>query len=165
MRRLLVVILAIFCLPSIVHATTEGKARGASTPKPGKTFRDCAGCPEMIIIPAGSFEMGSPDSEKGRDKDEGPVHQVSISSFALGKTEITRGQFAAFVKKTRYNTGDKCWTLQEGKYDARTGNWQNPGYPQDDKHPVTCINWEDAKAYAEWISQKNRQEVSFAVRG
>jgi sulfatase modifying factor 1 len=173
MRRLLVVIFATCCLPSIVHATPEGKARGASTPKTGKTFRDCAGCPDMIIIPAGSFAMGSPDSEKGRDKDEGPVHQVSISSFALSKTEITRGQFAAFASKAHYVAGDTCWTLQDGKYDSRAGNWQNPGYPQGDKHPVTCINWEDAQAYAQWMSQKtgkkyrlpSEAEWEYAARG
>ena len=173
MRSLLALIIAICCLPIIVQAAGEGKARATSVSKPGKTFRDCPDCPEMLVIPAGSFEMGSPDSEKGRDKDEGPVHQVSIASFALSKTEITRGQFAAFVKKTRYNTGDKCWTLQDGKYDARPGNWRNPGYPQDDKHPVTCINWQDAKAYAEWVSQKtgkkyrlpSEAEWEYAARG
>ena len=173
MRSLLVLIIAICCLPITAQAAEEGKARATSASKPGKILRDCPNCPEMVVIPAGSFEMGSPDSEKGRDKDEGPVHQVSIASFALSKTEITRGQFAAFVKKTRYNTGDKCWTLQEGKYDSRSGNWQNPGYPQDDKHPVTCINWEDAKAYAEWMSKKtgkkyrlpSEAEWEYAARG
>ncbi|MEO8342283.1 MAG: formylglycine-generating enzyme family protein [Gallionella sp.] len=102
--------------------------------------------------------MGSPKTEAGREKDEGPVHQVNIAGFALSRTEITRGQFAAFVKKTKYNTGDKCWTLEGGKYDSRKGNWSEPGYPQDDQHPVTCINWDDAQAYAAWLSQKTGKQ-------
>ena len=154
MRSLLVLIIVICGLPITTQAAAEGKTKATPASKPGKILRDCPDCPEMVIIPAGSFEMGSPDSEKGRDKDEGPVHQVSIASFALSKTEITRGQFAAFVKKSGYNTSDKCWTLQDGKYESRPGSWLDPGYPQDDKHPVTCINWQDAKAYTEWMSQK-----------
>ena len=173
MRSLLVLIIVICSLPITAQAAEEGKTRATSASKPGKIFRDCPDCPEMVAIPAGSFEMGSPDSEAGRDKDEGPVHQVKIASFALSKTEITRGQFAAFVKKSGYNTSDTCWTLQDGKYESRPGSWLNPGYPQDDKHPVTCINWQDAKAYAEWISQKtgkkyrlpSEAEWEYAARG
>ncbi len=114
----------------------------------GKIFHDCSGCPEMVVIPTGSFDMGSPGSETGRSRDEGPVHRVSIAAFALGKTEITRGQFAAFVKETKYSTGEKCWTLDSGKFKERSGNWHKPGYVQDNKHPVTCINWNDAQAYS-----------------
>ena len=117
--------------------------------------------------------MGSPDSEKGRGRDEGPVHSVKIAAFAIGKTEITRGQFAEFVKKTRYITGDKCWTLENGKYEERKGNWREPGFPQDDKHPVICINWNDATAYAKWLSKKTGKryrltteaEWEYAARG
>ena len=117
--------------------------------------------------------MGSPDSEEGRGKDEGPVHYVNIAAFALGKTEITQGQFAAFVKQTGYNAGDKCWTLEHGKFAERSGNWRNPGYPQNDKHPVACINWNDAEAYAKWLSRKTGKqyrlpteaEWEYAARG
>lgn len=127
----------------------------------------------MVIIPAGNFQMGSPENETGRDKDEGPVHSVNIGRFALGTTEVTRSQFAAFVKKTRYNAGDKCWTLENGKYEVRAGNWLKPGYTQDGKHPVTCLNWNDAQAYTEWLSRKTGKhyrlpteaEWEYAARG
>ena len=62
----------------------------------GDTFRDCATCPEMVVLPAGKFTMGSPEGERGRDDDEGPQHQVTISKpFAVGKYEVTVGQYAA----------------------------------------------------------------------
>ena len=102
--------------------------------------------------------MGSPDSEKQRDDDEGPVHRVRIAAFALSKTEITRGQFAEFVKQAKYDAGDKCWTLAQGKFAERDGNWRKPGYPQNNTHPVTCINWDDAQAYAKWLSRKTRKQ-------
>lgn len=117
--------------------------------------------------------MGSPGSEDGHDDDESPVHQVNVASFALGKSEITRGQFAAFVKKSNYSTGDKCWTLEGGKFAERSGNWSKPGYEQTDKHPAACISWNDATAYAKWMSRKTGKkyrlpteaEWEYAARG
>src|SRR5450830_1677507 len=134
MRNLFGLIIATFCLmwmptQAQAQAAKQGKAaKAAKQGKAGKIFRDCPSCPEMVVIPSGSFDMGSPGSEAGRGKDEGPVHRVNVAAFALGKTEITRGQFAAFVKKTNYNTGDKCWTLEGGKFEERSGrNWSEPG--------------------------------------
>jgi len=149
MRNLLGLIIAIFCLMLMAN-----QAQAANKVKAGKIFRDCPSCPEMAVIPSGSFDMGSPDSESARDKEEGPVHRVNVATFALGKTEITRGQFAEFVKETKYISGDKCWTLEKGDYEQRIGDWRKPGYAQNNKHPVACINWSDAKAYAEWLSRK-----------
>ncbi len=155
-------------------AKASTKSSTAQTHKADKIFRDCPTCPEMVIIPAGNFDMGSPDSEGGRNDDEGPLHRVNVAAFAMGKTEITRGQFAAFVKITGYNTGDNCWTLEDRKYLERVGrNWRVPGFKQDDKHPVVCINWNDANAYAEWMSHKtgkqyrlpSEAEWEYAARG
>ena len=65
----------------------------------GETFRDCPSCPEMVIVPAGSFTMGSPASEEGRDDDEGPQHRVTISEpFAVGKYEVTFEEWDACVR-------------------------------------------------------------------
>ena len=116
----------------------------------------CAACPEMVVISSGSFQMGSPGSESGRYDYEGPVHRVSIcSKFALGKYEVTRGQYAAFVRDTGRGTGDGCryWTGTEVKFGPSI-SWRETGYSQTDSHPVTCVNWEDAKAYAMWLSRK-----------
>ena len=181
MPSLLGLIIATCCLlwlPLTTQAAEQGKAvkasKAARTPKAGKIFGDCPSCPKMVVIPAGSFGMGAPSSESGRGDDESPEHQVKVASFALGQNEITRGQFAAFVKKTKYSTGDKCWTLEDGKFKERNDrNWREPGYPQDDKHPVACINWDDAKAYAKWMSRKTKKryrlpteaEWEYAARG
>ena len=69
----------------------------------GDTFRDCATCPEMVVLPAGRFFMGSPEDERKRDDDEGPQRQVIIPKpFAVGKYEVTVGQYKEFVRETRH---------------------------------------------------------------
>jgi formylglycine-generating enzyme required for sulfatase activity len=136
---------------SRVPATVTAKS--ALTLEPGDVFRDCDYCPEMVVIPAGGFDMGS---NIGDEKDEKPEHRVTIGqSFAMGKIEITRGQFAAFVSASGYDTGDKCSTLAGDKWEEFSGNnWRNPGYTQDDNHPVACISWVDAQTYVRWLSRQ-----------
>ena len=125
-------------------------------PQPGAVFRDCADCPEMVVVPAGSYMMGSPGSEAGRDDDEGPLHRVTISQpFAVGVYEVTRGEFGRFVGATGYSTGDRCWTVENGKVGERSGrSWRNPGYRQGEREPVACVSWEDAQAYVLWLSKE-----------
>ena len=120
------------------------------------SFSECDSCPEMVVVPAGSFTMGSPDSEKGRNTWEGPQHVVTFARpFAVGKFEVTVDQFAAFVRDTGYDAGSKCWTLENGKSDGRSNrSWRNPGYVQDGSHPATCLSWHDAKAYVDWLAKK-----------
>ena len=78
-----------------------------------------------------------------------------MAAFALGRTEITRGQFAAFVKDTKYRVVDNCWTLENGKFEKRSGrHWRDLGFLQNDKHPAACISWNDARAYTKWLSRK-----------
>jgi formylglycine-generating enzyme required for sulfatase activity len=124
--------------------------------QPGDSFKECDGCPEMVVLPAGAFTMGSPENERGRFSDESPQHVVTFTRpFAIGKFEITVDQFAAFVKETAYDAGSKCLTLEEGKSAVRDGrSWRNPGYPQTGSHPVACVNWNDAKAYLGWLTKK-----------
>jgi formylglycine-generating enzyme required for sulfatase activity len=129
--------------------------------KPGETFKECDSCPEMVVVPAGSFTMGSPDSEKGRNTWEGPQHVVTFAQpFAVGRFEVTVDQFAAFVKEARYQPGSTCWTFEDQKFDARSGrSWRNPGYAQDGTHPAACLSWRDAIAYAEWLSGKSGKQA------
>ena len=72
--------------------------------KPGQSFSDCPTCPEMVIIPAGSFTIGSPDDEAGRTLDPEPVESpqklVHIKQFAAGKFDITKEQWAAFLSRS-----------------------------------------------------------------
>jgi formylglycine-generating enzyme required for sulfatase activity len=129
---------------------------GERTLKPADSFRECDGCPEMVVVPAGSFTMGSPDSEKGRNSWEGPQHVVTIARpFAVGKFEVTVDQLAAFVRETGYDAGSKCWTYEDAKFDSRADrSWRNPGFIQDGSHPAACLSWHDAKAYADWLGRK-----------
>jgi formylglycine-generating enzyme required for sulfatase activity/uncharacterized caspase-like protein len=124
--------------------------------KPKDVFRECDKCPEMVVVPAGSFIMGSPASEAYRYESEGPQHPVSISKpFAVGKFHVTIDQFAAFVAETGYDTGTTCWTYEDRKSVERQGrSWRNLRYVQTGSHPAGCLNWYDANAYVEWLRKK-----------
>jgi formylglycine-generating enzyme required for sulfatase activity len=121
------------------------------------SFKECEACPEMVVLPAGAFAMGSPDSEDARDANEGPQRQVTIARpFALGKFEVTVAQFATFVQETGYDTGATCDVWLDGKWAERSGySWRNPGFPQSDAHPAACLSWDDAKAYLAWLTGKS----------
>ena len=125
----------------------ESQARAllaeVSKPKwePGKKFRDCEGCPWMVVVPSGSFEMGSPSREEGRSDDEGPVHRVTISErFAVGVHEVTFREWEA----CRRSGG--C-----------THNPDDEGWGRGDR-PVVNVSWQDAKEYARWLSRKTGEE-------
>jgi formylglycine-generating enzyme required for sulfatase activity len=119
-------------------------------------FRECAGCPEMVVIPEGEYLMGSRDDELDRSNAEGPQHRVRIRQrFAVGKLKVTREEFEKFIDETGYSTGDRCFTLESNEGKERPGrSFRNPGFDQDGKHPVVCINWDDANAYVTWLSKK-----------
>ena len=121
----------------------------------GEVFRDCGECPEMVVVPAGSFTMGSPPSEEGRQDDEGPRHRVRISEpFAVGRYEVTRGEYGRFVSATGHSSGDFCW-IWDGEGKRRSGyGWRNPGYSQTDRDPVACVSWKDARSYVGWLGRK-----------
>ena len=96
--------------------------------------------------------MGSPQGESGRDWDE-RQQSVTVGGFAIGKYEVTRAQYAAFVAATGYRGGSSCSTYENGELKDRTGrDWRNPGYHPDDHDPVVCVSLEDAEAYARWLS-------------
>ena len=89
--------------------------------------KDCDDCPEMVVIPAGSFNLGSNDG----NGDEKPVHNVNISSFLMGKTEVTQGQWRSVMGSNPShftNCGDDC--------------------------PVENVSWNEAQVYAQKLSQK-----------
>ena len=123
----------------------------------GTTFHDCADCPKMIILPKGEFQMGSLSGSG--NPEEVPVHRVSIAyRFAVAKYEITRGEYARFVNSTGYESGKGCrylWASSWGMYSDRS--WRDPGFNQTDRDPAVCINWDDAKAYATWLSRETSQ--------
>ena len=96
---------------------SRGAVGGDARRQPGEVFRDCDGCPEMVVMPGGRL--------------------------ALGRYEVTVGEFRAFASATG-GGGDHCW---------RGDSWRDPGFPQTDRHPVTCVSWDDAQAYVSWLGR------------
>ena len=94
----------------------------------------CDFCPEMVVIPAGTFTMGSPSDEEGRWDDEGPQREVRVERFALGRTEVTFAQYDACVDAggCAERPNDRGWGRGE--------------------RPVINVSWEDAQAYVDWLS-------------
>jgi formylglycine-generating enzyme required for sulfatase activity len=123
---------------------------------PNDHFRECVGCPEMLVVPEGEYMMGSPEDESERFSNEGPQHRVKIPRrFAVSKLKVTREQFEKFVNETSYGGEERCFTLEDGKVDERAGrSFRNPGFQQDGAHPAVCISWDEAKAYVDWLSKK-----------
>ena len=142
----------------LANLSTVSVAPDGSAKPPGATFRDCPGCPVMVVVPAGTFMMGSPDSEVGRASDEGPAHRVTFdrpyAPFAVGVHEVTRGEFARFVEATsRSMAGCSVYDDRRQRWSwGRNNNWMNPLIDQTDAHPVVCVSWLDAKAYIRWLS-------------
>jgi formylglycine-generating enzyme required for sulfatase activity len=126
------------------------------------SFRDCATCPEMVVIPAGHFRMGAKPAADGQDdfpqgpKISAPARDVDITrSFAAAKYDVTRDEYAAFVRETGRVSRDGCYVWQRGFFvDDRTRSWRNPGFPQTGRDPVVCVSWEDAQAYLRWLNGK-----------
>ena len=121
----------------------RGLLAEASKPKwpEGKKFRDCPDCPELVVVPSGSFDMGSPSWEKGRQKDEGPVHRVTISEpFAAGVYEVT------------FREWDACH--RDG---VCSHNPPDAGWGRGDR-PVINVSWNDAKEYVRWLSRKTGED-------
>jgi formylglycine-generating enzyme required for sulfatase activity len=102
--------------------------------KPKDTFRQCENCPEMAVVPAGSFMMGSPPGEKDRAERDGPQQVVTINKpFAVAKPHVTIDQFAGKPGiKDRNSTSDREFVAKSL-------------FCADGSHPVVCVNWNDAK--------------------
>ncbi|MGI9329903.1 MAG: SUMF1/EgtB/PvdO family nonheme iron enzyme [Gammaproteobacteria bacterium] len=128
------------------------------------TFRDCEVCPLMVEIPAGEFLMGTAAEDRLIDPRTGkpatndsPQHRVTLANgFALGRYEVSVGEYAAFVAATGYDVKGKCmgfatpnkFTMSD-KFD-----WRTLDAEQSDQHPVGCVSYYDAAAYAEWLSEQ-----------
>lgn len=109
--------------------------------KPGAQFQECTRCPEMVVVPAGSFTMGSPETEEGRDDGEGPQHLVTIAApFAVSRLAVTFDQW------------DSCYQLggcSSRLDDARWGRGDRP---------VINVNWSNAQEYVRWLSKETGKD-------
>ena len=103
----------------------EAERRRSARWPPGHVFRDCETCPEMVVLPG--------------------------SLMALGRYEVTLGEYRAFSAATDVGAAAGCFV----GYRDDSGSWENPGFPQTDRHPVTCMNLDDAHAYVAWLSRES----------
>ena len=109
---------------------------------PGRIIRDCEVCPEMVVVPPGSFMMGSPDSEADRMPWEGPQHRVTIDyAFAVGVYAVTFEEWDACVR------GGGCDGYEPGDYGWGRG-----------RRPVIHVSWDDAWRYADWLTEQTGEE-------
>ena len=115
----------------------------------------------FVLVPGGSYEQGCGAWTSKCKDDEKPVREVKLSSFWIGKTEVTVGQFSQFVSETNYQTHAEksggCW-VYDGHWMKKAGtDFRSPGFDQSDKHPAGCVTWDDAQAFANWLSEKTGQ--------
>ncbi|NTW45278.1 MAG: SUMF1/EgtB/PvdO family nonheme iron enzyme [Anaerolineaceae bacterium] len=126
--------------------------------------------PQVVNIPPGCFQMGSPETEEGRGTDE-VVHRVCVKGFRLAKNEITVEEFRKFITATHFitdaerNTGESgCWSYQKESEKHWNwwpwANWQVPvrGIALIANAPVTCVSLDDVRAYIQWLNKETGQE-------
>lgn len=137
----------------------EGAQVTQARPDVGAVFSDCPKvCPEMVVLPPGQFDRGAPYVHADPPPAYTPPETVVIDKpFAIGRYDVTVGQYEAFVRATRPTDIGNCrtdrGTVGPFRLDPQ-GSWRDPGFPQDERHPVVCVTVADAKAYAAWLSKK-----------
>src|SRR5262245_33190156 len=130
-------------------ASADAEKRGL---KPGDSFKECDHCPEMVVVPAGEFVMGAPPDEEVATEREDQLRVSIARPLAVGRFAVTRGEVAAFVERTGRKADGPCYDLTKWKLGEADRDWRSPGFPQDERHPVVGVNWDDAKAYAAWMT-------------
>ena len=120
--------------------------------------------PDLVIIPAGSYSMGSTGKEKGRVENEGPYHRVTFQrGFAMGLREVSVAEFGAFVNATVFRTdadrsgGSTVYDAYSGRLTDKDGVYWEMNYegkPAQPDDPVVHVSWNDAQAYVNWLARE-----------
>lgn len=117
------------------------------------------------MVPAGQFRMGAAVLEASKagappeiDEAERPRHEVTLSQpIAIGRFEVSHAHYRAYAEATDRPNGDRCfvWDDTTSNWENKLGHsWLNPGFAPLDVHPVVCVNWHDATAYTQWLSNR-----------
>ncbi|MDR3173359.1 MAG: SUMF1/EgtB/PvdO family nonheme iron enzyme [Treponema sp.] len=128
--------------------------------------------PDMVLVPAGSFTMGSPPGEADRVGYQEESRRITLSPFYLGKRELSIAEFRRFIEETGYRTsaeqagGAYAYDESGGQWEFRAGaDWRRPGFRQNDDHPVVNVSWFDALRYCNWLSEKEGLRPAYAITG
>ena len=140
--------------------STEGHA--ATSPPAVASFRDCPDCPEMVVVPAGRFLMGTAAEYRIPTEVPAELSPVEIRmdrAFALGRFEVTRGEYSVFARATGRDTVPvrcRTWVEERKGFRDLEITWDAARVPAEptERHPAVCIDWHDAAAYAEWLSER-----------
>ena len=129
------------------------------TPSGGDIFRDPTTGMEFVFVQGGEYEQGCGYWTSGCEDHEKPVRRVRLSPFWLGKHEVTLAQFKRFTIETNYRTDAEkdgsCW-IHDAEAEKKAGaSFRAPGIIQSNRHPVVCVSWNDARAFAHWLSGRS----------
>ncbi len=113
-------------------------------PQAGDVWVEDSTLMEFVWIPGGCFQMGSPEDEEGRKWDEGPVHEVCVDGFWMGRYEVTNAQYRLFASHH-----------DSGEWRGHSLNW--------DDQPAVNVSWEDARAFARWMGEVHNGTVTFRL--
>ena len=146
--------------PLSAQTSAQSKKVGSASMRPGQVFRECRNCPEMVVIPAGSFVMGSPEGEEFR-RDHEHQHKVTIARpFAVSKTEVTWDQWEACVRDGACDGTAVEAALRldtEGKPKKDFEDWGRG------TRPVVGVSWYDAQAYVGWLNRKTGNDDAYRL--
>jgi formylglycine-generating enzyme required for sulfatase activity len=152
------------CIPILLSASANSYGAGEPALVENRSvqtdsWREPLTGMEFVRIPGGCFQMGSPSTEEGRRPDEGPVHRVCMDEFWMGKHEVSRVQFKAFIEATGYKTDAEregfAWGYEVDWIKKSGNNWKQAGFEQGDDHPVVNVSFNDAEAMTRWLSEKS----------
>jgi formylglycine-generating enzyme required for sulfatase activity len=131
-----------------VAAATSSEAPltrgGDNAARNSKTWKEPVTGMEFIWVPGGCFQMGSSDTETGRDADEGPVHQVCLDGYWMGRTEVTNGEYRKF----------------QHKHDSKDYNGVSLN---GDDQPAVYVSWDEAQSFMKWLMDQNGGQYSFRL--
>jgi formylglycine-generating enzyme required for sulfatase activity len=143
--------------PAAAPSVAAPAAVSTTAPAVNAVFRDCPTCPLMKVLPPGQFQQGSVPRTAETVALEYPRHAVSIAApFAVSVYDVTVAEYRESAEAAGHDA-DGCWSYDGSWREHADLNWRHAGFDQGPSHPVTCVSWNDAVAYAGWLSTRTGQ--------